>query len=115
MKRQQRFAHSRIESLRQMLDRHLLSLAQDDPLLSQKTRERALPILDPVAPLPARLLDRLGPIGEASRRPLETVTWRQSEPVCLRPLKDDIGQREQIGGPFEELVVERASGNGLPR
>src|SRR5215469_8499709 len=111
MQRQQRFAHSRIESLCQMLERHLLSFAQDAPLLSQKSREAVLPIFDPAAPLPARLLDRLGPIGEASRRPLETVAWRQSEPVCLRPPKKDIGQREQIGGPFEELVVERASGN----
>src|SRR5215472_3043091 len=114
MKGQQRFAHSRIESLCQMLERHLLSFAQDAPLLSQKTRDRALPILNPEAPLPASLPDRLGPIGEARRRPVETVTWRQSEPVCLRPLEDDIGQREQIGGPFEEPVVERASGNGLP-
>src|SRR5215469_1189144 len=115
MKRQQRFAHSRIESLRQMLERHLLSLAEDVPLLSQKTRERALPILDPEAPLLARLLDRLGPIGEASRRPRETAAWRQSEPVCLRPLKEDIGHCKQIGGPFEESVGEGASGNGLPR
>jgi hypothetical protein len=98
-----------------MLERHLGSLAEDAPFLSQKIRDRALPILDPYAPLPARLLDRLEPVRQASQRPLHTARRGQNETIRLCVLEDNVHQGEQIRGPFEEFVSKRATAQGTPR
>ena len=64
MQRQQRLTHSVLSSERQFLDRHIGALAKDPPLIGDQIGQRAGPVLRPGAPAPARLLDRLRPVGE---------------------------------------------------
>jgi hypothetical protein len=75
MKSQQRLDHSPVATLCQMLERHPGSLAEYAPLLSKKVRDRVVFILDPQAPLAARLLDSVGPVRKATRRPLQAAGW----------------------------------------
>src|SRR5262249_61650606 len=72
-------------------------------------REWTFAIFQPHAPLPARVLDCVGPARNATRRPCSTAGRRQNEAIRLCALEDNVRQSEQIGGPFEEVVRERTT------
>jgi hypothetical protein len=83
----------------QIFERHLHVLAKDAPLLTEEIRDHGtLAVLDPTAPISARVVDFLGPVGEAIGRPCRVAGRRQHEPMRLRVVQDHIGQSEQIGG-----------------
>jgi hypothetical protein len=66
MKCQQRLTHAPVAAVGQIFERHLNVLAKDAPLLTEEIGDRGtLAVLDPTAPIPARVLDCLGPVGEA--------------------------------------------------
>ena len=115
MKCQQCLTHPPVAAVGQIFERHLNVLAKDAPLLTEEIGDRgALAVLDPTAPISARVLDCLGPIGQAIGRPCRVAGWRQHEPIRLRVVQDHVGQGEQIGGPFEDLVRDLASAQGEP-
>jgi hypothetical protein len=75
MKCQQRLAHAPVSPLSQVLERHFSAFAKSLPFLGQEIRECPVSILDPQVPLLAGLLDRLGPAGNATWRPIQAAGW----------------------------------------
>src|SRR5262245_43852062 len=114
MKCQQRFAHTRIAPLGEVLERYFSALTKSLPFLCQEVRERSLSILDPQVPLPSGLFDRVGPAGNPTRRPIQAAGWRQDKSVHLCAAEDYFCEGEHIGGPIEEFVSNGTSREGVP-
>jgi hypothetical protein len=114
MKCQQRFAHTPIATLGEVLERYFSALTKSLPFLSQEVRERSLSILDPQVPPPTGLFDRVGPAGNATRRPIHAAGWRQDKSVHLCTAEDYFCEGEHIGGPIEEFVGNGGSREGVP-
>jgi hypothetical protein len=110
MQCQQRFAHTPIAPLGEVLERYFSSLTKSPPFLGQEVRERSVSILDPQVPLPTGLFDRVGPVGNATRRPIHAAGWRQDKSIHFCTAEDYFCEGEHIGGPIDEFV-----GNGGPR
>src|SRR5262249_2868295 len=113
MKRQQRFAHTPIAPLGEVLERYFSALTKSLPFLGQEVRER-LSILDPQIPLPSSLFDRVGPPGNATRRPIHAAGWRQDKSIHLCAAEDYFCEGEHIGGPIKEFVGDGTSREGVP-
>jgi len=114
MKCEQRFAHTPIAPLGEVLERYFSAVTKSLPFLGQEVRERSLSILDPQVPLPTGLFDRVGPAGNATRRPIHAAGWRQDKSIYLCAAKDYFCESEHIGGPIEEFVGNGASREGVP-
>src|ERR1700752_5195540 len=114
MKRQKSLNHAAVVPFGQVFERPTNSLAKEAPLLNQKVGECAVPIFQPNAPLPARLLNRVGPVSKPRRRPNQTVVLRKDEPIRLQALEDHVCKSKQSGGPVEEFVSDWRSGMCLP-
>jgi hypothetical protein len=110
MKCQQRFAHTPIAPLREVLKRYFNALTKSLPFFGQEVRERSLSILDPQVPLEAGLFDRVRPAGNATRRPIHAAGWREDKSIHFCAAEDYFCEGEHIGGPIEEFV-----GNGGSR
>src|SRR5262249_57108475 len=114
MKCRQRFAHASIAPLGEVLKRCFSALTKSLPFLGQEVRERSLSILDPQVPLPTGLFDRVGPAGNATRRPIHAAGWRQDKSIHLCAAEDYFCEGEHIGGPNEEFVGNGTSREGGP-
>src|SRR5262245_20976702 len=114
MKCQQRFAHTPIAPLGEVLERYFSALTKSLPFLGQEVRERSLSILDPQVPLKTGLFDRVRPAGNATWRPIHAARWRQDKSIHLCTAEDYFCEGEHIGGPIEEFVGNGASRQGVP-
>ena len=112
MQGQQRLAHAPVVSVCKLLERHVGPLTESAPLLDQEIGNGPPPVLHPGAPAPGRLLDRVGPVWNAMRRPC--AERGEGEAERLRALENQIHEREQIRGPLKQLVRYRASEHRLP-
>src|SRR5262249_55054111 len=71
--------------------------------------------LYPAAPAGGGVGNHTVPIGHFRGRPAGALRWGNSEPVRLRAVEQHIGEREQIRGPFQQLVAELAPGDVVPQ
>src|SRR5262245_20855891 len=114
MKCQQRFAHTPIAPLGEVLERCFSALTKSLPFLGHEVRERRLSILDPQVPLPTGLFDRVGPVGNTTRRPIHAAGWRQDKSIHLCTAEDYFCEGEHVGGPIEEFVDNGTSRERVP-
>src|SRR6516164_11466325 len=75
--------------------------------------EKMRPVTPQVPPLTG-LFDRVGPAGNATRRPIHAAGWRQDKSVHLCTAEDYFCEGKHIGGPIEEFVGNGGSRQGVP-
>src|SRR5262245_32680844 len=114
MESQQRLAQPPVLRLAEPRKRQLACIADDRPLLGQEVGYSSVSVLDPRSPAASRLSNRCRPVREAIRRPTRSIRRRDGEAVRLRAHEKKVGKGEQVGGPLEQLLIDRGFRRRLP-
>src|SRR5262245_50576264 len=109
MKRQERFTDAPFVPIGQLFQRYPSPVANNTPFLGHEFRNSTSAILGPRTPPLRRSPDGVAPAGIATGRPTRSIRRGQNEPIRLGAFQNQIGQREYIRRPLEQLVPDRAT------
>jgi hypothetical protein len=100
---------------RQLVQRRRRAFAHDPPFLVDEFGELRRIALYPGAPAGAGVGNRKAPIRRFRGRPAGAVRRGDSEPLRLRAVDEHVGEREEIRGPFQQLVAKLAPREVVPQ